>query len=269
MNGLNHISRGNSRNPAVLFLHGFMGSSEDWREIMAALENRHFCIAVDLPGHGASLGLPERDYSFEGAARAVIQLLDRLGIEKTKMIGYSMGGRLALYLALRHPQRCASLFLESASPGLKNEAERQERREADEKLAERLESEDFGEFLESWHRQPLFASLSRHEGLVEKIVAKRSDNDPIELARALRGMGTGAQPSLWDELPSLRVPALAVAGDLDEKFAGIARRMAASSYRMRDVNVPGAGHNVHAECPVEYLKLLKGFLDSLYNPPHD
>lgn len=260
MNGLNHTLSGESRNPAVLFLHGFMGSTEDWQGVISALEDRFFCVAVDLPGHGASLGLPEQDHSFEGSARAILELLDRLEIKHATFAGYSMGGRLALYLALRHPERCDGLFLESTSPGLKNEAERRDRRASDEKLVQRLETEDFERFLDNWHRQPLFASLSRHEGLVEELVSKRLNNEPNELARSLRGMGTGSQPSLWDELPSLWVPALAVAGELDEKFVGIACRMASLSPRMRDVSVAGARHNVHVERPAEYLRLLEEFL---------
>lgn len=261
MNGLSYTFRGDNRNLAVIFLHGFMGSSEDWREAVAALEERFFCVAVDLPGHGASLDLPAEDYSFEAAARAVIQAMDRLGIEHATFVGYSMGGRLALYLALRHPERCAGLFLESASPGLESGAEREARRASDEKLARRLESEDFGEFLESWHRQPLFASLSRHEGLVEEVVSKRRNNDPGDLARSLRGMGTGGQPSLWGELFGLRVPALAVTGELDEKFVDIARRMASCSTRMRDISVPSVGHNLHLEDCSEYVRLLENFLE--------
>ncbi len=245
---------------AVLFLHGFMGRASDWRPIMAGLDERYRCIAADLPGHGSSLGLPEGSYTMEGTADAVLRLLDELDLHKLTIAGYSMGGRLALYLALRHPERCAGLFLESTSPGLENEAERQARRASDEKLARRLETEDFEKFLESWHRQPLFASLSRHEGLLEELVSKRRYNDPNELARSLRGMGTGSQQSLWDELSDLRVPALAVAGELDAKFVDAARRMAALSYRMKDVVVAGAGHNIHVERPVEYLGLLEGFL---------
>ena len=129
-------------------------------------------------------------------------------------------------------------------------------------MARRLESGDFGGFLDGWYRQPLFASLSRQEGLVREIIETRLHNDPVELARSLRGMGTGSQPSLWDELGALRVPVLAVAGELDEKYVGISRQMAASSLNVRDAVVPGAGHNVHVEVPDAYLTLLKRFLDA-------
>ncbi len=101
---LNYTTSGRTRDPAVLFLHGFMGSSRDWSDVIAALEERFRCVAVDLPGHGASLGLPyPGSYTIEGAARSVLRLLDELGIASPALVGYSMGGRLALYLALRHP----------------------------------------------------------------------------------------------------------------------------------------------------------------------
>jgi 2-succinyl-6-hydroxy-2,4-cyclohexadiene-1-carboxylate synthase len=171
-----------------------------------------------------------------------------------------MGGRLALYLALRYPARCASLFLESASPGLEDASEREARRRSDEKKATRLESGDFERFLTDWYSQPLFASLARRDRLVEEMIAARRGNDPAELARALRGMGTGTQPSLWEELPGLVAPALAVAGELDKKFVALSRRMAELCPRMRPLVAPEASHNVHAETPEVYLDSLKNFL---------
>ncbi len=253
----------------MVLLHGFMGSSEDWRGVAAALAGEFYCVVPDLPGHGVSVGLPPESYSFGGAARTLISLLDCLGLERAALAGYSMGGRLALYLALRRPERCSGLLLESTSPGIENITEREARVEADEERAARLESGDFGEFVADWYRQPLFASLARREGLVEALIPARLRNDPAELARALRGLSAGRQPSLWAELPGLSVPALAVAGALDERYVAVARRMAALSPRLRAAVVPGAGHNVHLEAPGEYIRLLKEALRSLYNPRHD
>jgi 2-succinyl-6-hydroxy-2,4-cyclohexadiene-1-carboxylate synthase len=241
-----------------------MGSSEDWREVTSALGDQFRCLAVDLPGHGGAVGLPPEAYTIEGAARTVLDLLDaELGVERPAVVGYSMGGRLALYLALRHPERCAGLFAESASPGLEDAAERRARREADERRASELEAGDLEGFLVSWYRQPLFASLARREGMVEALIDTRRRNDPRELARSLRGMGTGSQPSLWGELAGLRIPTLAIAGGLDERYVGIANRMASSSPRVRVGVVPGAGHNVRLEAPEAYLASLQGFLQTL------
>lgn len=234
-----------------------MGSAGDWERTVGALSQGFFCIVPDLPGHGESTGLPDESYTIEGTAKAVMSMIDKLGVEKARLVGYSMGGRLALYLALRYPDRCAGLFLESASPGIESPEERDARRCADEEKAERLELGDFEEFLRDWYRQPLFASLARHEGLVEKLIESRTNNDPRELAKSLRGMGTGSQPSLWNELSGLKAPTLAVAGELDEKFVRISRRMASLSSWMKPIVVAGAGHNVHIEEPEAYLDLLK------------
>jgi 2-succinyl-6-hydroxy-2,4-cyclohexadiene-1-carboxylate synthase len=260
---LNYEASGDRLSPALLFLHGFMGSSADWREAMGAMGDRAYCVAVDLPGHGASLGTSQDPYTIEGATRAVIRTLDGLEVVSPIVAGYSMGGRLALYLALRYPERCAGLFLESASPGLESASERAARRAADESKAERLESGDFEAFLRDWYGQPLFAPLARNEDLLYRIIEARRRNNPGELARSLRGMGTGSQPSLWEELEGLAVPALAIAGELDERYAGILSRMARINPRLESVLVPEAGHTVHAEAPMAYISLLGRFLEGL------
>ncbi len=228
-----------------------------------SLKTEFRCIALDLPGHGTSIGLPQETYTFEGAACSIIQLLDELQIDQAALVGYSMGGRLALYLALNHPERFTGLLLESASPGLEKEEDRAARRAADEEKAQRLETEDFGEFLQDWYRQPLFVSLACDEAVLQETIKARKNNDPSELAKSLRGMGTGSQPSLWRGLPELWIPALAVTGELDEKFVGISRRMAASSTRLKMVVVAGVGHNVRLEAPGAYFTIMQEFMRSL------
>ncbi len=260
---LNHTLSGEPESPAILFLHGFMGSAADWNATAAALGKRFYCIAVDLPGHGASLGLPPENYTMEGTGGSLADLLDELGIDSAAIVGYSMGGRLALYSALRRPERCSALFLESASPGLESLQERATRRRADEEKAVRLESGDFDSFLRDWYRQPLFTSLVQNEEFLRQTIETRRRNEPVELARSLRGMGTGSQSSLWDELGGLTVPTMAVAGGLDEKFVGVGRRMEAESPTVDFVSILEVGHNVHSEDPAAYIGLLQGFLESI------
>jgi 2-succinyl-6-hydroxy-2,4-cyclohexadiene-1-carboxylate synthase len=240
-----------------------MGSGADWAGVISALDERFYCVAPDLPGHGDSVGLAPEDYTIEGAAKMLRNLLDALEISRATLAGYSMGGRVALYLALRYPERCAGLFLESASPGLESAEERAERRASDEELAKRLESGDFDEFLRDWYAQPLFAPLARDETLLRRTIEARRRNDPVELARSLRGMGTGSQPSLWGELEGLGIPALAAAGELDEKYVRVSSRMASLTPRMESVVVPEAGHTVHAEAPAAYISMLARFLDTV------
>jgi 2-succinyl-6-hydroxy-2,4-cyclohexadiene-1-carboxylate synthase len=258
---LSYILSGDAGDPAVLFLHGFMGSAADWKDVTVSIGENHRCLAVDLPGHGASVGLPPAAYTTEGATRALLGLLDELEIERLVLAGYSMGGRLALYLALRHPGRFAGVFLESASPGIEDASEREARRRSDEEKAARLESGDFEVFVRGWYRQPLFASLARDEERLRATIEARLRNAPDELARSLRGMGTGSQPSLWGELAALETPALAVAGGLDEKYVSVSRLMASLCPRMRYAVVPEAGHSVRLEAPGAYVVLLERFLN--------
>src|SRR5918993_2233838 len=150
MYGLSRKLFGSSENPDVLCLHGFMGSAADWQDVATAIGDRASCIALDLPGHGGSLDLTPETYTMEGMARAVIRTLDELEARRPVIVGYSMGGGLAAYLALRQPERCAGLFLESASPGLESAEERAARRASDEEKARRLETEGLEAFLLDW-----------------------------------------------------------------------------------------------------------------------
>lgn len=256
---LHYRTDGAPHQPPLCLIHGFMGSMADWQPVVTGLDDQAFCLRVDLPGHGKSIDRPSYLYSMEGATQALADVLDEVGIHRCSLVGYSMGGRVALYFALFHPGRVRRLVLESASPGLPTEAERAERRAVDEQRARRIE-DDLETFLEDWYRKSLFASLSRH-GLVEEMVRRRVANNADELARALRGLSPGEQPSLWNRLPELDVPTLVLTGALDEKYCAITERTAERIPAARHVVVPGAGHNVHAERPQAYLAQLGRFFD--------
>ena len=258
---LHHASSGPNDRPPIIFLHGFMGSSADWKEIADALSDHFRCITVDLPGHGDSLGLSSPDsYTMEGASKLLLSLFTETGIEKAHIIGYSMGGRAALYFAVHHPSRCRKLVLESSSPGLESEDDRRDRRGVDEARSQRLESEPLADFLEEWYRQPLFGTYRERPELMRRMLDTRGENDPLELARSLRGMGTGQQPSLWDRLEDLQLPVLAMAGALDGKYVETARRMAVLMTNTRTAIIPNAGHNLHAERPDTYVEIVRDFL---------
>ena len=263
MNRLNHRLTGPADAPIVLFLHGFMGSLTDWQTVIDAREGEYRCLAVDLPGHGDSTGFSDSAYTMEGAARLVVDLLDELEVSRANVVGYSMGGRLALYLAIEYGERCERLCLESASPGLELEVDRITRRGLDEARAIRLETDDYDSFLEEWYRQPLFATLSAKEELISGLLEARRANDPHELARSLRGMGTGRQPSLWERIATLEVPTLAMSGALDGKYVEIAEKMAVLNDRVRAVSVPNTGHIIHLENPEAFILLLRSFLQSI------
>ena len=244
--------------PSLCFLHGFMGSSADWAPIGRGLQGEFRCATIDLPGHGQSLDPPEEAYSIEGATEAVVEVLDAEGIDSCTLVGYSMGGRVALSLALRHPDRVHRLVLESASPGLRTEPERADRRTVDAERAARIE-ENLEAFLADWYRLPLFGSLARHD-LVDDMVQTRSTNDPQELARALRGLSPGRQTPFWDRLDEIDCPTLVLAGALDDRYTAITEEVAARIETVRRVVIPQAGHNIHAERPAAFRDVLRPFL---------
>lgn len=239
-----------------------MGSAEDWVPIIQRLKDRYRCVAIDLPGHGDSIGFEDSVYTMDGACAAICETLDALDVDQCVPVGYSMGGRTALYFGLHYPERCRRLILESASPGLATPQEQADRRGVDEARALRLETEGIPAFLDSWYRQPLFASLHRDAAYVERMLQRRKRNAADELARSLRGMGTGQQPSLWERLSALRVSTLAIAGALDGKYVALARRMAARSPRIRTNIVGDAGHVVHAERPSPFIDAVTSFVSA-------
>jgi 2-succinyl-6-hydroxy-2,4-cyclohexadiene-1-carboxylate synthase len=197
----------------------------------------------------------------EAVARDVEALLDHLQASPAHLLGYSMGGRLSLYLALHRPRRWISLILESASPGLATAAERARRAQKDEALAAFIEREGLPAFVDRWQALPLFASQKRLPQDVRQAHREgRLRNRSRGLANSLRGMGTGVQPSLWPRLGELALPVLLVAGELDDKFVAIAQEMAAELSRVRLEIVPDAGHTVHLERPDYYEHLLRRWL---------
>jgi 2-succinyl-6-hydroxy-2,4-cyclohexadiene-1-carboxylate synthase len=248
---------GRSDGVPILFLHGFMGDRHDFSDVIERLSNRFCCLSLDLPGHGQNIGLDNSQYRLTETAKSVIDLLDQLCIQQCFLVGYSMGGRLALYLTVHFPDRFLKVVLESASPGLKTEAERQERVRRDRQLAARLETEDFAEFLESWYAQPLWRSTKLD---LQTLRNRRLQNQPLELSKSLRGMGTGVQPSLWQELAQMRVPLFLVVGQWDEKFVGINQEMRSICQMAQLTVMPECGHNVHWEQPQAFGKRLRSFL---------
>jgi 2-succinyl-6-hydroxy-2,4-cyclohexadiene-1-carboxylate synthase len=163
------------------------------------------------------------------------------------LAGYSMGGRIALHAALGLGERVRRLVLVGASPGLADPAERAARRREDEALAARLVAGSLEAFLREWAALPLFAGMPR--GVAEQADADRRRNTAAGLAAALRGLGTGVMPSLWERLPGLAVPVTLVVGARDAKFRAIAERMAAALPDARVVVAEGAGHAVQLEAP--------------------
>ncbi|MCB0034249.1 MAG: 2-succinyl-6-hydroxy-2,4-cyclohexadiene-1-carboxylate synthase [Anaerolineales bacterium] len=262
LNGINYYVKLSGAGAPLLMLHGFTGSSENWQGVAPELAAQNKLIMPDLLGHGRTEALaePER-YQMAQAAADLAALLDHLKIHHANVLGYSMGGRLALYFATHYPQRVHSLILESSSPGLATAAERTERQQQDEALATRIETEGIEKFVDFWESLPMWESqrvlpLSVRNMLHEK----RLNNRPEGLANSLRGMGTGAQPSLWDKLAQLPHPTLLLTGLRDTKFVAINQQMSKQIPTAALQLISHAGHTIHLERPDHYTQTILTFL---------
>ena len=252
---------GNKNYPLILLLHGFTCDSQDFNSVISLLSQSYCCLAVDLPGHGKTKVIgDETCYNMSNTAQALIYLLDDLQIDKCLLLGYSMGGRLALYMTLYFPDRFDKVVLESASPGLKTEKDRSHRIQSDLHLAQKLENSNLKDFLYNWYDRPLFQSLKKSPNF-DRLLEARLANNPIELAKSLRNMGTGNQPSLWAQLAQNQIPLLLLVGEYDDKFTTINTKIAnlcpAASLKI----VPKSGHNIHFENTDEFVEVVRQFYD--------
>jgi 2-succinyl-6-hydroxy-2,4-cyclohexadiene-1-carboxylate synthase len=229
---------------AVILLHGFTHTGRSWDPVVEALGERYRPIAPDIRGHGAAS--IRRPVTLE----AVIGDVASLATGSFALVGYSMGGRIALHVARALPERVERLVVIGASPGIADRAERAARREADERLADRIERSSIEEFADEWGSNPVLA------GQPDWLREDRLRNTPAGLARALRGLGTGALPSLWDRLAELPMPIVLVVGERDQKFRGIAEEMADGLSDAQVVVVPGVGHAAHLESPQAVADLI-------------
>ncbi len=244
--------------PAVLLLHGFMGSRRDWDHVVGSIAPKHRCIAVDLPGHGET-GDPADGNLWQpgGCAAALAGILAAAG--GGAVVGYSLGGRIALQLAIEHPGVVSRAVIVSASPGIADEQARLARRDEDEQRARALETQGLEPFLDEWYGLPLFSTLREHPGF-PAVLERRRRNDSRLLARSLRAMGTGAQRSLWGDLPGLRTPVLFLAGERDAKFTALAFDAVALCPRAEAVVLRGRGHALVEEDPQAVARETAGFL---------
>jgi len=244
----------------VTLLHGFTQSGHSWREVMARMGGRFRWIVPDLRGHGETQTRPGAPCSMEACTDDLLMLWNHLGVERTHLAGYSMGGRLALHVAARHPERILSLLTIGAHAGL-DESAREGRRRGDEALAERIEKDGLESFVDYWGSLPLFAGLERRgPQFVAEVRAQRLANHVAGLACSLRGMGAGVMEPVWEDLANLRVPCTFVAGQLDHGYVASARRLAATVPAGRFEIVQRAGHSVHQERPDAFARVLAAHL---------
>lgn len=247
--------------PPLACLHGFTGSGRVWRPFARRFAAR-FCPAYpDALGHGRS-DAPARAEAYDlwRTADTLAEALGRIDARPWHLLGYSMGGRQALHLALAHPERVASLVLVGASPGIGSTEERRERRKADEALAALLERDGIAPFVARWEALPLFESQAfLPEAVRLRQRRERLSQRPLGLAMSLRGAGAGAQDDLWPRLGEIAVPVLFVAGAMDGRYAAMGERVAAAVGRGRLERIEDAGHAVQLERPAAFAAAVEAF----------
>lgn len=248
----------------VVLLHGFTGSTAGWGPTVAALAPEFTVVTVDIVGHGKS-DAPDgiEHYRMDRCVDDLVALVRKAGFGRACWLGYSMGARTALQVAVRRPEAVAALILEGGSAGLATEEERAARVASDEALARRIEDEGIEAFVVQWEAISLFSTQS--EELKTALRPGRLAASEVGLANSLRGMGAGAQEAVHERLGSVRVPALLLAGDRDIKFTGIAGEMARAMPDATMEVIEGAGHAAHLERPDAFHALVLGFLRQRYS----
>jgi 2-succinyl-6-hydroxy-2,4-cyclohexadiene-1-carboxylate synthase len=249
----------------LVLLHGFTQGPRSWDQLVAGLDPSYEIVRVTLPGHGPAGGASAHArLPFEAAAEAVAEAVAAAaGAEPATWFGYSLGGRLALRVALDRPDLVDALALLGATAGIEEPAARAARVEIDERLASGLERKGLESFVDGWLAQELFARLPRAAAGVEE----RREATVDGLAASLRLLGTGAQEPVWHRLGEIDVPVLLMAGEHDSKFSALAFRLVAGIGAGAAVSfVPGAGHAAHLERPRSVARILTRFLSTLPAP---
>ena len=245
--------------PLVL-LHGFLGDSSDWSLLAGQLSDDHYLVAVDLPGHGHSKSVAvDRENPFQAFSKLLTETLQQLDITQYVLVGYSLGGRLAMYHAHREPDSICKLVVESSHPGLELD-ECAARLESDQNWADQFRREPLSEVLTRWYHQPVFADLNSRirESLMK---ARLETNKSGELlADVLEGYSLGKQPSLWNSLGSASYGIIYLHGERDLKFKAIAHDLFESGCVLNIHSINDAGHNIHREQPEVMAKLLRDAL---------
>ncbi len=243
--------------PRLLCLHGFAGSPATWGAVLAELPWKWQAWCPYLFGHGPEpdLGSPQ---GFKGeVARLVAGLRERGWSEDVHLVGYSLGGRLALGMLAEAPEVFGSAILIGAHPGLTDRRERMQRVRADESWAQLLEKEGMDTFVDRWEALPIFADQQTLSPEIQKGQRTwRRSHDPRGLALAMRTLGLGSMPSYWSALSTLGVPTTVMVGALDTKFLSFAEPMVERLRVGRLLVVPEAGHNVVLGQPVAVARAL-------------
>ena len=248
--------------PPLVMLHGFTGDGLDWAPLVDHLGPRHL-IAPDLLGHGASSAPDDPSlYSIDAQVCLIESILEEMRINTFDLIGYSMGGRIALSMATRSAPRIRKLVVVSSTAGIEDESERAARREEDEERAHRILTEGVEPFLRTWQRHPIIASQRRIDARWrDPMQRRRRTRSAVGLAMSLMGAGTGTMTPLWAHLSHIELPTLVLSGEEDTKYVAVGERMVKALPDARHEVIERAGHTAHLERPAVVGALIRTHLD--------
>lgn len=249
--------------PHLLLLHGFMGSGRAFEHLVNPLSRFVNPLTIDLLGHGQTQGTPSVErYYLERQLDDLYEIIRHLNHDRLFLHGYSMGGRLALRLALRYPGQISGLILENTNYGIENEQHRNQRLNIDEQRAQAIET-DFEAFLSEWNAMPLFnKGVEIPHQLVNAYMKIQQNQNPAYIANSLRGFSTARMPSVKNKLHQLDMPTLLLAGENDNKYRKILDEMDQQIANSKFHIIRNAGHRVHLEHPRAFLDQVKAFIFS-------
>lgn len=242
----------------LVFLHGFLGSKQDFSDSIALFETKYSCISFDLPGHGGA-GLSEKP-SFDVFLDNIHKHLLERRIAKCHLIGYSMGGRLALFFAKKFPDLVDKLIIVSSHLGLEDQKEKKVRLLQDNAWAEKLQNQPIEQFLTEWYNQPLFNSL-RKNSRFQEILKRRSKVNPKDAAEVLQNLSLAKQKALWKDLASFTQSMLFICGAEDEKYVSLYEKIPVGP-KVQVTAIPMAGHAPHLEKPDAFAATVLQFLEA-------
>ncbi|UXU83092.1 2-succinyl-6-hydroxy-2,4-cyclohexadiene-1-carboxylate synthase [Mammaliicoccus sciuri] len=260
---LNHrVKSYDEHKPSIILLHGFISDHTSFHLVERTLSKQGLnVITIDLPGHGHDESSYDDIWSMDFIVSKIKEVIDYLELKKVYLHGYSMGGRVALSFAVQYPELLNGLILESASPGLKDPSEKQNRIEVDHNRAVRIQEIGLHQFVEEWSKLPLFNSQSiLSTGERDRIKQMRLSQNPNGLSKALKDYGTGSQPSNWHHLNTMNVPTCIIVGQKDEKFIQIGKQMNESIKNSKFYIVNDAGHTIHVEQPSKFDTIIIEFI---------
>jgi 2-succinyl-6-hydroxy-2,4-cyclohexadiene-1-carboxylate synthase len=251
----------------VLFLHGFTGRADDWNTVFDSINGQFLPFAVDIIGHGNSDSPKETSYyTIPSIIGYLNEVLDTLHYSKVGIVGYSMGGRIALSHAISFPERVRGLVLESSMPGLRSVTEREERIKSDLELIRYIEKYGVDKFIDYWISQPLFNSQTNLPLSVKNLnKSRKRKNSGLGLINSLLSCGTGVMAPLWDSLESLDIPILLITGENDTKFTKINKEIHSLLPDSRLEIIKNAGHNVHLEQSETFTSAVLSFFNDITN----